>query len=83
MAGSLGQYRDPIWTDTAQIRDMVDAITEGRETLSSGRNARATQEVIQAAYKSAITGQTISLSLAVDDEYYNGVDAALSKFVIK
>ena len=73
------QYRDPTWTHTAQVRDVLDAIIKGRETLSSGRDARATQEVIQAAYKSAITGQTVTLPLSADDEYYNGVDAALSK----
>ena len=73
------QYRDPTWTHTAQVRDVLDAIQEGRPSLSDGRDARATLEVILAAYKSAITGQTVTLPLPADDDYYNGVDAALSR----
>jgi predicted dehydrogenase len=72
------QYRDPTWTHTAQVRDVLDAVAEDRQSLSSGRDARATLEVILAAYKSAITGQTVTLPLSTDDEYYGGVDTALS-----
>ena len=71
------QYRDPTWTHTAQVRDLIDAIQAGRPSLSDGRAARATLEVVLAAYKSAITGQTVELPLSADDPYYQGVDAAL------
>jgi UDP-N-acetyl-2-amino-2-deoxyglucuronate dehydrogenase len=71
------QYRDPTWTHTAQVRDVIHAIHEGRPTLSDGRDAWATLEVVLAAYKSAITGQPVELPMTVDDPYYQGVDAAL------
>ena len=71
------QYRDPTWTHTAQVRDVIDAIQAGRPTLSDGRDARATLEVVLAAYKSAITGQPVDLPIAADDPYYQGVDVAL------
>jgi predicted dehydrogenase len=71
------QYRDPTWTHTTQVRDVLDAIVAGRQPASSGTEARATLEVVLAAYKSAITSQAVELPLFPDDPYYNGVLAAL------
>lgn len=71
------QYRDPTWTHTAQVRDVIDAIRAGRPTLSDGQDARATLEVVLAAYKSALTGHVVELPMAADDPYYQGVDVAL------
>ena len=44
---------------------------------ASGMEARATLEVVLAAYKSAITHQSVELPLSGDDPYYDGVLAAL------
>jgi UDP-N-acetyl-2-amino-2-deoxyglucuronate dehydrogenase len=71
------QYRDPTWTHTTQVRDVLDAIAAGRPSASSGMEARATLEVVLAAYKSAITHQSVELPLSGDDPYYDGVLAAL------
>jgi UDP-N-acetyl-2-amino-2-deoxyglucuronate dehydrogenase len=74
---AAGQYMDPTWPHTPQVRDVLDAIRDRRPPLISGREARATLEVVLAAYKSALTGQPVDLPLAQDDPYYDGVLAAL------
>lgn len=71
------QYMDPAWPHTPQVRDVLDAIAAGRPPKISGREARATLEVVLAAYKSALTGAPVDLPLAVDDPFYDGVLAAL------
>jgi predicted dehydrogenase len=72
------QYRDPTWTHTTQVRDVLDAIADGRPPAVAGADARATLEVILAAYKSAITHQAVELPLSPTDPYYDGVLAALA-----
>ncbi len=72
-----GQYMDPEWPHTPQIRDVLDAIREGRPPLISGREARATLEVVLGAYKSAVTGLPAELPLQPADPFYRGVLAAL------
>jgi UDP-N-acetyl-2-amino-2-deoxyglucuronate dehydrogenase len=72
------QYRDPTYTHTTQVKDFLDAIVEHRAPLITGRDARQTLEVVLAAYKSAITGQSVSLPLPAEDPYYSGVYAALT-----
>jgi len=72
------QYRDPTWTHTTQVRDVLDAIAAGRQPAASGIEARATLEVVLAAYKSAITHQAVELPLHSDDPYYGGVLVALN-----
>jgi hypothetical protein len=59
------------------MRDVLDAIRDGRPPLISGREGRATLEVVLAAYKSALTGQPVNLPLHPDDPFYRGVLAAL------
>ncbi len=77
------QYRDPTWTHTTQIRDVLDAIQTGRSPVSSGKQARATLQVVLAAYKSAITQQAVDLPLDTRDPFYAGVLAALDPRVLK
>ena len=72
------QYRDPTWTHTTQVRDVLDAIATGRRPAASGIEARATLEVLLAAYRSAITHQAVELPLSKNDPYYDGVLAALN-----
>jgi predicted dehydrogenase len=70
-------YMDPAWPHTPQIADVLDAIRTGRQPEISGREARATLEVVLGAYKSALTGPPVELPLSPDDAYYGGVAAAL------
>lgn len=72
-----GGYMDPTWPHTPQIFDVLSAMREGRQAALSGREGRATLEVILAAYKSAITGQPVDLPLQPDDPFYDGVAKAL------
>jgi predicted dehydrogenase len=72
-----GGYMDPTWPHTPQIADVLDAIRDGRPPALSGREARATLEVILAAYKSALTGQPVDLPLRPEDPFYDGVAQAL------
>jgi predicted dehydrogenase len=72
-----GGYMDPTWPHTPQIADVLDAIRDGRPPALSGREARATLEVILAAYKSAITGQPVTLPLQPADPFYDGIAHAL------
>ncbi len=74
---STQQYMDPSWPHTPQVRDVLDAIRDGRQPLISGREGRSTLEVVLATYKSALTGQPVDLPLRADDPFYDGVLAAL------
>jgi UDP-N-acetyl-2-amino-2-deoxyglucuronate dehydrogenase len=47
----------------AQIRDMVDAINEGRPPIVDGREARKAIEIISGVYRSSQTGMPIKLPL--------------------
>lgn len=71
------QYMDPSWPHMPQVRDVLDAIRDGRRPLISGREGRATLEVVLAAYKSALTGRPVDLPLQPGDPFYGGVLAAL------
>jgi UDP-N-acetyl-2-amino-2-deoxyglucuronate dehydrogenase len=53
----LGAYAD-------QLRDVVAAIREGRDPLVSGREGARTQEMLEAAERSAETGEAVRLPLA-------------------
>ena len=43
-----------------QLRDIVAAITEGRRPAVDGAEGRATVELIEAIYRSAMTGQRVT-----------------------
>ena len=45
----------------AAVRDLLDAITEGREPLANGDAMVATLELVDAAYESARTGRSVRL----------------------
>jgi predicted dehydrogenase len=50
----LGAYAD-------QLRDVVAAIREGRDPLVSGREGARTQEMLEAAERSAATGEAVGI----------------------
>jgi predicted dehydrogenase len=52
----LGAYGD-------QLRDIVGAIRDGRDPLVSGREGAATTELLEAAERSAATGEVVRLPL--------------------
>jgi predicted dehydrogenase len=52
----LGAYAD-------QLRDVVGAIREGRDPLVSGREGAATTELLEAAERSAASGEVVRLPL--------------------
>lgn len=54
----------------AQLQDVLDAIATGREPEVSGAEARKSLEVITAIYKSASTGQRVTLPLSPHDPFY-------------
>jgi predicted dehydrogenase len=58
-------YMDPqrLKAFAAQVQDFVDAIAEDREPLVGGREGRAAVEMVQAADRSAATGQVVTLPL--------------------
>jgi predicted dehydrogenase len=62
----LEGYMDParLAAFAAQVQDFVDAITEEREPVVGGGNGRAAVEMVQAADRSAATGQVVSLPLS-------------------
>jgi UDP-N-acetyl-2-amino-2-deoxyglucuronate dehydrogenase len=47
-----------------QLQDLIDAIREGRDPMVTGEDARPPVEIILAIYRSAQTGQAVSLPLA-------------------
>lgn len=55
---------------TGQIGDLLQSITNGTAPLVDGASGRAALELITAVYKSAATGKTVQLPLAVDDPFY-------------
>jgi predicted dehydrogenase len=48
----------------AQLRDLIDAIAEGRDPQVSGRQGAATTSWLEAAEQSAASGESVRLSLA-------------------
>lgn len=54
----------------AQVADVLRAIRTGGRVLVDGREGRRSIEFITALYKSASTGQPVSLPLAPDDPFY-------------
>ena len=53
-----------------QVRDVLDAIIEGRAPLSSGDDGRNAVEVVTAVYKAGIERAFVALPIAEDDPYY-------------
>ncbi len=49
-----------------EIRDMIEAITEGREVVLPGQDARNALELILAVYKSAETGREVKMPVAAN-----------------
>jgi predicted dehydrogenase len=47
----------------SQLRDLIDAIAGGREPAVSGRQGALTTSMLEAAERSAATGQAIRLPL--------------------
>lgn len=55
---------------TGPIRDLFQAIRENREPKVGGREGRRVIELITALYKSATTGERVSLPITKDDPWY-------------
>ncbi|MBB6633417.1 Gfo/Idh/MocA family protein [Cohnella thailandensis] len=54
----------------AQIDNVLSAIETGEPVLIDGDSGRSTLELIMSIYKSASTGEKVSLPLAKDDPFY-------------
>lgn len=54
----------------AQLRDVLLAITEGKNVLVTGEQGRNAIELITAMYKSSTEHRTVELPLAEDDPFY-------------
>ncbi len=61
----LGDYLDPnrLKGFAAQVEDFADAIREDRDPVVTGRDGRAAVEMVEAADRSAATGQAVALPL--------------------
>ncbi len=61
----LGDYLDPnrLKGFAAQVEDFAGAIREGREPVVTGRDGRAAVEMVEAADRSAASGQAVALPL--------------------
>jgi UDP-N-acetyl-2-amino-2-deoxyglucuronate dehydrogenase len=61
----LGDYLDPnrLKGFAAQVEDFAGAIRDGREPVVTGRDGRAAVEMVEAADRSAATGQAVGLPL--------------------
>lgn len=53
-----------------QVRDVLNAILQGRAPLSTGQDGRNAVEVVTAVYKAGIERAFVALPLAEDDPYY-------------
>jgi len=53
----------PIIWHQAQIRDMIEAVREGRPAAVDGREGRKALEIVRAIYRSARTGEVVSFPL--------------------
>ena len=62
----------------AQIREVLAAVREGRDSAITGQDGRASIELISALYKSALTGQRVHLPIAQEDPYYGKVSDVLA-----
>jgi UDP-N-acetyl-2-amino-2-deoxyglucuronate dehydrogenase len=62
----LGDYLDPnrLKGFAAQVEDFAGAIEEGRDPVVTGEDGRKAVEMVQAADRSAATGQTVRLPLS-------------------
>ena len=82
----LRNFCDAISTEytghTAQIKDVLDAITDGREPLVTGEDGRSAIELIMAMYQSAFTGHQVQLPMTKDDAMYSnaGILAYAKRF---
>ncbi len=61
----LDNYINPVRLKAfaAQTQDFIDAIAQGRSPVVSGEDARAAIEMVEAADRSAATGETVHLPL--------------------
>ncbi|WP_128104456.1 Gfo/Idh/MocA family protein [Paenibacillus sp. DCT19] len=59
---------------TAQIDNVLTAIESGEPPLVDGTSGRSTLEMITAIYKSASTGENVSLPLVAGDPFYTRAD---------
>ena len=61
----LGDYLDPnrLKGFAAQVEDFAGAIQEGRDPVVTGRDGRAAVEMVEAADRSAASGQAVALHL--------------------
>ena len=62
----LGDYLDPnrLKGFAAQVEDFAGAIEDGREPVVTGLDGRRAVEMVEAADRSAATGQAVELPLA-------------------
>ena len=62
----LGDYLDPnrLAGFAAQVEDLAEAISSGRDPIVTGRDGRAAVEIVEAADRSAATHTAVSLPLA-------------------
>ncbi len=83
---SLQDFCDAIKTEytghTAQIKDVLDAITEKRKPLVTGEDGRRVIELIMAMYQSAFTGEQVRLPMTKNDAMYSneGILANAKRF---
>ncbi|MEX2308346.1 MAG: Gfo/Idh/MocA family oxidoreductase [Pirellulales bacterium] len=71
----IGKRSDPS-RHKAYFVAFLDAIESGADVPVSPRDARQSLEVCTAIYTAAITGQPVTLPLAADCRFYNGITAA-------
>ncbi len=57
---------------TAQIGDVLAAITQGRAPAVTGAHGRRTVEIVTGIYRAAIERRVVDLPLAGDDDWYSG-----------
>lgn len=84
---ALAEAHEPLaYTGHAgQIRDVLDAIAEGRAPSITGEDGRNAVEVVTAIYKAGIERALVDLPLQPDDPYYRagGVTARAPRFYEK
>ena len=68
----------PVWSMVPQVGDFLDAIREGRPSLTGDTEGRRALEVLAALYRSAILGRPTDLPFAPDDPFYDGITAGLA-----
>jgi predicted dehydrogenase len=75
----------PYTVHTGQIEQLLTALETGADPAITGRDGRATIELISAIYKAGASGTTVKLPLAKDDPFYTvkGIMAAVPHFYEK